>query len=126
MLANSILLTAVTRSRLYEFIAAIASPFVFWLMVVIISRWHPGILPRIYPPIKVFLWLTYFALVWGLLYSLRTNQNLYIFMAINFTNGMNLVHTWIRRRVDPDSYKKYEGWWPMPKDSSGSGITKNL
>ena len=126
MLANSILLTAVTRFRLYELIAAIVSPLVFWLVVVIVSRRHPEILPRIYPPLKVFVWLTYFGLVWGLLYSLRTNQNLYISMAINFMNGMNLVRIWIGRRVDPDAYKKYEGWWPTPKDSSGSGITKSL
>jgi hypothetical protein len=117
MLASSIMLTALTRFRLYAFIAALASPFVFWLMVVIISRWHPGILPRIYSPLKVFIWLTYFGLVWGLLYSLRTNQNLYIFLAINFMNGMNLVRIWIGRRVDPDAYKKHEGWWPTRKDS---------
>jgi hypothetical protein len=83
ILANSILLTALTRSRLYEFIAAIASPFVFWLMVVIASRRHPGILPRIYPPLKLFIWLIYFGMLWGLLYSIRTNQNLYPFLAIN-------------------------------------------
>jgi hypothetical protein len=117
MLANSILLTAITRLRLYELVAAIASPFVFWLMVVIASRRYPGILQRIYSPLKVFIWLTYCGLVWGLLYSLRTNQNRYIFVAINFMNGMNLVRIWVGRRVDPDAYKKHEGWWPTPKDS---------
>jgi hypothetical protein len=44
----------------------------------------------------------------------------------SFLSGMNLVRTWIARRVDPDSFKKYEGWWPTPKDSSESGFTKNL
>ncbi len=117
MLANSILLTELIRSRLYELIAAIASPFVFWLMVVIVSRRHPGILRRIYAPLKVFIWLTYLGMVWGLLYSLRTNQNLYIWLAINFTNGMNLVRIWVGRRVDPNAFKKYEGWWPTWKDS---------
>jgi hypothetical protein len=97
MQANSILPRVLTEPRLYEFIAAIAAPFAFWLMVVIISRRHPGILARIYSPLKVSVWFIYFGLICGLLYSLRTNQNLYIFMAINFMNGMNLVRIWVGR-----------------------------
>ena len=117
VLANSVLPRVLAEPRLYEFIVAIAAPLAFWLMVAIVSRRHPGILRRIYAPLKVFIWLTYLGMVWGLLYSLRTNQNLYIWLAINFMNGMNLVRIWIGRRVDPNAFKKYEGWWPTPKDS---------
>jgi hypothetical protein len=95
-------------------------------LVVIVSRRHPGILRRIYPPLKVFTWVLIFGLGWGLLYSVRANQTRYVFLMTSFLSGMNLVRTWIARRVDPDSFKKYEGWWPTPKDSSESGFTKNL
>jgi hypothetical protein len=28
---------------------------------------------------------------------------------------IQLFHGWMHRRVDPDSFKKHEGWWPTPK-----------
>jgi hypothetical protein len=39
--------------------------------------------------------------------------------------GVLLFHGWMRRRVDPDSFKKHEGWWPTPKDVSGFNSSKN-
>jgi hypothetical protein len=46
-------------------------------------------------------------------------------MLLPLSYGIQLFHGWMRRRVDPDSFKKHESWWPTPKDVSGFNSSKN-
>jgi hypothetical protein len=131
MLANSILHRVLTDPFLYGFISVIALPLLLWTWLAKFAQSHPDILPRIYLPLKILAWILWSCAVAAGSYSVFGPPGLKVFaktgiLISNFSLGLNLMYTWVRRRVDPDSFKKEDGWWPAPKDSSGSGIRKDL
>jgi hypothetical protein len=129
MLANPILHRVLAEPLFYSFVAAMAAPYLLWAGLARAARRRPEILRRIYPRLKVLigrLWFFGLACI-----VLSPHRELKTFIAqvsiLNvFSAGMNLLRMWVGRRVDPDSFKKYEGWWPTPKDSAESAPLKNL
>jgi hypothetical protein len=129
MLTNPILHRVFTSPFLYQWVLAMVSPLLLWAVLVRVARRHPGILPRIYPLLKILAWVLWaFAAVCGL-YGLLAMPGRNIYYGIGFAlfSGINLIYHWVRRRVDPASYiKKDYGWWPTPKDSPDVYPGKNL
>jgi hypothetical protein len=123
MLDNPVLHKLLTDPFFYLILAVIVGPFLVWAGIARAARSNPGILPRLYLPVKVLAWCAWgLTFVWGA-FIFVNHQSWRTFsggelLIINLFNGLNLIRTWIGRRVDPDSFKKHEGWWPTPKDSA--------
>jgi hypothetical protein len=86
---------------------------------------------RIYPVLKVIAWGIWMGFAAWVLYGLSGRLERKTFYGINgilwgLMGGTNLLHSWVRRRVDPGSVKTYEGWWPTPKDLPEAKPDKNL
>jgi uncharacterized membrane protein YfcA len=116
---------------LYRWVVAMVLPFLIWAVLAKLSRNHPGTLPRSYPWLKVLTWGTWGLFVASGLYALFGISESKAFFRTSltlgaFSSGINLVYHWVRRQVDPDAYKKYEGWWPTPKDLPEAKPGKNL
>jgi hypothetical protein len=129
MLANPTLHRVLTTPFFYLFLVAMVVPFLLWAGIAGAARRRREVLRRIYPGLKVLigrLWFFGLACI-----VLSPHRELKTFIAqvsiLNvFSAGMNLLRMWVGRRVDPDLFKKYEGWWPTPKDSAESAPLKNL
>jgi uncharacterized protein YhhL (DUF1145 family) len=121
MLANPTLHRVLTMPLFYFFLAAMAVPLLLWAGIARAARRRPEILRCIYPRVKTLIgWLWFVGLACVVLLP---HPELKIFVSrlsvLNvLLSGMNLLRMWIGRRIDPDSFKKYEGWWPTPKDSA--------
>jgi hypothetical protein len=127
MPANPILHRMLHNPYFYLWIAALALPFLFWAILARLARNNPGVLPRVYPVLKVLTWGMWFAALAAACFRLFwPDVKMYLPSFIGISGGMNLVHNWVRRRVDPDSYKKYEGWWPTKPDSPNITTGKTL
>jgi hypothetical protein len=122
MLTNFILHRVLTDPFLYAFIAAIVLPLLLWAWLVKFAQSHPDLLPGIYVPLKILAWVLWGCAVAAGSCSVFGPPGLKVFVKIgilisNFSLGLNLTYTWVRRRVDPDSFKKEDGWWPTPENS---------
>ena len=134
MPANPILHRMLTDPYLYKFVASIVAPLLLWTVLVRFARSHPDILQGMYSPLKIFTWALWFCTVATGFYvvvglsSLKTFARTQILIA-NFSGGVNLIYMWVKRRVDPDSFKKHEGWRPnslgpaISGEADGSKIT---
>ena len=117
MPVNSILHRILADPYLYKFVASIVAPLLLWTVLVRFTRSHPDILPGMYSPLKIFTWALWSCTVATGFYvvlgpsSLKTFARTQILIA-NFSGGVNLIYMWVKRRVDPDSFKKHEGWRP--------------
>ncbi|HWF06247.1 MAG TPA: hypothetical protein VHA06_21345 [Candidatus Angelobacter sp.] len=129
MLANPTLHRVLTTPFFYLFLVAMVVPFLLWAGIAGAARRRREVLRRIYPRLKVLIGrLAFLGLVCVVLLPHHEFMTLVGQISILnlFLAGMNLLRMWIGRRVDPASYKKYEGWWPTPKDSAESAPVKNL
>jgi hypothetical protein len=124
MLDNPVLHRILTSPPLYAWLASAAAPFLGWAILVRVSRNYPHILQRAYPVVKVLALSLWFAnagcFCLYALYAWPTKKLLWLIslVLIGLSGATNIVFMKLRRRVDPDSFKKHEGWWPTPKDSS--------
>jgi hypothetical protein len=130
MLTDPILHRVLTNPWFYRWVVAMVLPFLIWAVVAKLSRNHPEILPRSYPWLKGLAWGAWALFVASGLYGLfgaseRTTFFRTPWILGAFSSGINLVYHWVRRRVDPSAYKKYEGWWPTPKDLPEANANKN-
>lgn len=130
MLSNPILHRVFTNPWFYPWVVAMVLPFLLWAVLVKLSHSRPDILPRIYPVLRVIAWGLWVSFVTWSLYGLFGRLERKTFYGMNGIlwglMGTNLMHSWVRRRVVPDSAKKYEGWWPAPKDLPEAKPGKNL
>ncbi|MGB9121185.1 MAG: hypothetical protein WCE73_11240 [Candidatus Angelobacter sp.] len=131
MASNPTFYRVLANAWLYRWMVAMVLPFLIWAVLVKLSRNHPGILPRSYPWLKVLTWGAWVLFVASGLYGLvgisETKTFFRTFWTLGaFSSGTNLVYHWVRRRVDPDAYKKTEGWWPTAKDLPEAKPGKNL
>jgi hypothetical protein len=131
MPSDPILYRVLTNPWFYQWVVAMVLPFLIWAVLAKLSRNHPGILPRSYPWLKGLAWGTWALFVAAGLYDLFGASERKIFFRTPwilgaFSSGINLVYHWVRRRVDPDSIKTYEGWWPTPKDLCETKPSENL
>ncbi len=131
MPSDPILYRVLTNPWFYRWVVAMVSPFLIWAVLVRVSHSKPDILSRIYPGLKVTAWALWaFFVAWGLfgLFGVPERKTFYGINGIfsGLMGGINLMHSWVRRRVDPDSFKTYEGWWPTPKDLPEAKPGKNL
>ena len=123
MADHSILNRVLREPFLYLYLAAAIFPFLFWAALAKLSRNRPDILPHVYPLLKVLIWVAYASMVGFGLYSVfdiwspRRAYRVFVVLMV-LSQGFNFVYHWVRRRVDPASYKKFEGWWPSPKGSA--------
>jgi hypothetical protein len=121
MLANPTLHRVLTTPLFYFFLAAMVAPCLLWAGIARAAHRRPEILRRIYPRLNALMGrLAFLGLVCVVLlphHELMTLVGQISILNV-FLGGMNLLRMWIGRRVDPDSFKKYEGWWPTPKDSA--------
>jgi hypothetical protein len=130
MLTDHILHRGLTNPWFYRWVVAMVLPLLIWAVVAKLSRNHPEILPRSYPWLKGFAWGAWAFFVASGLYGLfgaseRTTFFRTSWILGTFSSGINLVYHWVRRRVDPNAYKKYKGWWPTPKDLPEANANKN-
>ena len=121
MPSDPILHRVFTNPWFYLWVVAVILPFLIWALLAKLSHSRPDILPRIYPVLKVIAWGIWMVFVAWVLYGLSGRLERKTFYGINgilwgLMGGSNLLYSWVRRRVAPDSAKKYEGWWPTPKD----------
>ena len=131
MPSDPILHRVLTNPWFYTWVVAMVLPFLIWAVLAKLSHSRPEILPRIYPVLKVIAWGIWVSFVVWALYGLSGRLERKTFYGINgilwgLMGGTNLLHSWVRRRVAPDSAKKYEGWWPTPKDLPEAKPGKNL
>ncbi len=130
MASNPILYRVLNDPWVYRWMVAMVLPFLIWAVLVKLARKHPAILRQSYPWLKVVAWGAWAIFVALGLYSLYATSERSFFRAFwtlgAFSSGINLLRSWVRRRVDPDSIKTYEGWWPRPKDLPEAKQDKNL
>lgn len=131
MASNSAFYRVVANPWLYRWMVAMVLPFLIWAVLVKLSRNHQAILRRSHPWLKVLAWGTWALFIASGLYGLfGTSERVTFFRAYwtlgAFSSGINLLYHWVRRRLDPDAYKKYEDWWPTKKDLPEANANKNL
>ncbi len=131
MVGHPILYRVLSDPWLYRWVVAMVLPFLIWAVLAKLSHSRPDILPTIYPALKVIAWGIWVSFVVWDLYGLSGRLEWKTFYGTNailggLMGGTNLIHSWVRRRVDPDSVRKYEGWWPTPKDLPEAKPGKNL
>ncbi|HEY2363158.1 MAG TPA: hypothetical protein VGK36_18700 [Candidatus Angelobacter sp.] len=131
MLSDPILHRVLTNPWFYRWVAAVVSPLLIWAVLVRLSQSEPDILSRIYPGLKLAAWTLWASFVVWSLFGLSGVPERKTFYGINLVffglmGGTNLMHSWVRRRVDPDSVKTDEGWWPAPKGLPEVKPSKNL
>jgi hypothetical protein len=128
--SNTIFYRVLNDPWVYRWVVAMVLPFLIWAVLVKLARNHPAILRQSHPWLKVVAWGAWAIFVAAGLYSLFGASERSFFGACwtlgAFSSGINLLHSWVRRRVDPDSVKTYEGWWPAPKDLPEAKPGKNL
>jgi uncharacterized protein involved in cysteine biosynthesis len=100
------------------FIAAALTPMFIWALLTLYSRKHPGILSTIYPWLRnlcIVFWIASVVLVAVYLGSTSSALAPLCSSVFVFCSGLNLLHAWVRRRVDPEYEGTRDGWWPSPK-----------
>jgi hypothetical protein len=123
MLDNPVLHRILTSPPLYAWLASAAAPFLLWAILVRVSRDYSHVLQRAYPVAKVLAWTLLYANAGWSLYGLYAVAAKKLFwpialVLIGVCGSTNIIFMKLRRRVDADSFKKHEGWWPSPKDSA--------
>ena|SRR5579864_755424 len=131
MLSDPILHRVLTNPWFYRWVVAMVLPFLIWAVLVKLARNHPAILRQAFPWLKVVVWGAWAIFVAAGLYSLFGASDWMTFFRTSWIlgavySGINLVYHWVRRRIDPDSVKTHEGWWPTPKDLPEAEPDKNL
>jgi hypothetical protein len=128
MLDNPILHRILTMPLFYFALAAMVLPFLLWAGIARAARRRPKVLRRIYPRLKVLIGrLAFLGLVCVVLLPHHEFMTLVGQISILnlFLAGMNLLRMWIGRRVDPNLFKKYEGWWTDAKRFGAAIVSKN-
>jgi hypothetical protein len=130
MASNSIFYRVLNDPWVYRWVVAMVLPLLIWAVLVKLARNHPAILHQSHPWLKVVAWGAWAIFVAAGLYGLFGTSERSFFRAFwtlgAFSSGINLLYHWVRRRVDPDSVKTYEGWWPTPKNLPEAKPGKNL
>src|SRR5579884_1587886 len=92
---------------------ALVLPFLLWAVLAKLSRKDPSVLSRIYPGLKVLvfgLWIA-MSMIW-ILHMGGHLPHINIFalslVYISLYGGLVQMYHWVRRRINPDSYKKRE------------------
>ena len=131
MPSDPILSRVLTNPWFYRWVVAMVTPLLIWAALVRLSHSKPDILSRVYPVLKATAWVLWAFFVAWILFGLSGALEWKTFYGVNLilfglNGGTNLMHSWVRRRVDPDSVKTEEGWWPTPKDLPEAKPGKNL
>src|SRR5579871_5873319 len=105
MASNPILYRVLNDPWVYRWMVAMVLPFLIWAVLVKLARKHPAILRQSYPWLKVVAWGAWAIFVALGLYSLYATSERSFFRAFwtlgAFSSGINLLRSWVRRRVDP-------------------------
>jgi hypothetical protein len=99
-------------------LAAIVFPIALWVAIAKIAENHPGLLPRVYDVVEMLTWGLWIADAALLVYCLNPRPDkIHSMRVILFilSAGVQLVYSWIRRRVDPVVRHPGYGWWPAGK-----------
>lgn len=103
------------------FLTALLSPMLFWAILAIAARRRPGILPALYPSVKVLCWVLWVCAAALGLVSLVAYPKFpwlpWTLVAV-FYSGLNIVRDWMKRRVESttSAKKPAHGWWPSPRN----------
>jgi len=120
--SDPILHRVFTNPWFYTWVLAMFLPLLIWATLAKLSHSRPDILPRIYPVLRVIAWGIWGTFVVWVLYGLSGRLERKTFYGISgifwgLMGGANLMHSWVRRRVDPESVKPHEGWWPSKREN---------
>lgn len=98
-------------------VTAAVLPFLLWAGLAAAVRGRPGRIARLYPWVKavaVTAWIAAIAAIAIELVLGNFRPRVWPFVTI-FSAGVQLVHGWARRQVEPDAGKEPpDGWWPTP------------
>jgi hypothetical protein len=111
------------QSMIEVYVLATILPFLLWAVLAMTARKDMQLLARIYPWLRALSWGTWalplLIILLKLFPALPQHQLLvFFFAAIPFNGGIQLVRSWVQRRVDPDSIPRpsSDGWWPAKRD----------
>jgi len=96
-------------------------PWLIWGLIAIAARKKPSLLTLIFPYLRAVSWITYFLAVGVMFVALSRplGQAWWELSVVTiFNGGIQLVRSWVERRVDPDPFpaQSSDGWWPAKKD----------
>jgi hypothetical protein len=105
--------------NLATFLIALSLPLLFWAILAKAVRRRPEFLPRIYPVLKIAAWGAWGAAVLTIATELvfgGLHPRYWPYISA-FSGGIQLVHSWARRKVDPTAFGENspDGWWPSSK-----------